>query len=156
MWEIHKICASVLPQSAVKMSKTYMGWLAVNDASDVTGYQIMIAKNKKFTRGKRTITVDGSKKRAILSRLKKGRIYYVKIRSYTASFGNKIYSPWGKVRQVRAKKEIKEDEIQDHIYFLITAAASLAVGIVAGLLMSVVLYFIDKRIVWLHEEEGPK
>ena len=52
--------------------------------------------------------------------------------------------------------ETKEDEIQDHINFLITAAASLAVGIVAGLLMSVVLYFIDKLIVWLHEEEGPK
>ena len=52
--------------------------------------------------------------------------------------------------------ETKEDEIQGHINLLIIAAASLAVGIVAGLLMSVVLYFIDKRIVWLHEEEGPK
>lgn len=30
MWEIHILCASELPQSAVKMSKTYMGWLAVN------------------------------------------------------------------------------------------------------------------------------
>lgn len=50
--------------------------------------------------------------------------------------------------------ETKEDEIQGHINFFIIMAASLAVRIGTGLLMSVFLYFIDKLIVWLHEGAG--
>ncbi len=73
----------------------------------VTGYQIVIAKNSKFTKGKRTFTADGSSKRMVIRSLKKGKIYYVKIRSYTKTFGRTIYSSWGDVRKVRAKKEIK-------------------------------------------------
>ena len=75
--------------------------------SGVTGYQIMIAKNSKFTKGKRVITISENNKRTVIRKLKKGKIYYVKIRSYCKTFGKTVYSSWGKTRKVRAKKEIK-------------------------------------------------
>ena len=75
--------------------------------SGVTGYQIMIAKNSKFTKGKRIITISENNNRTIIRSLKKGKIYHVKIRSYCKAFGKMVYSSWGKTRQIRAKKEIK-------------------------------------------------
>ena len=67
-------------------------------ASRVTGYQIQLATNKKFTRNKKTVTVKGyksvSKK---VTKLKAKKKYYVKIRTYKTVSGKKYYSPWSKV-----------------------------------------------------------
>ena len=73
--------------------------------SRITGYQIQLATNKKFTKGKKTVTVNGYRKTSKkVTKLKGGRKYYVKIRTYKKVSGTKYYSPWSKVKTVTTKK----------------------------------------------------
>ncbi len=54
------------------------------------GYQITYARNKKFTKGKKTVTITRNKTtRKTISRLKKRTTYYVKVRAYNKSRQNK-------------------------------------------------------------------
>ena len=73
--------------------------------SSVTGYQIQYATNKKFTKGKKTVTISGKnttlKK---ISKLKKKKTYYVRIRTYKKVSGKKYYSGWSTVKKVRIRK----------------------------------------------------
>ncbi|MBQ3782741.1 MAG: InlB B-repeat-containing protein [Lachnospiraceae bacterium] len=71
--------------------------------SGAVGYQIMIAKNTKFTSGKKTYTTKTLSK--VISGLKKGTIYYVKVRAYKIdSTGNKIYGAYTAAKKVKIKK----------------------------------------------------
>ena len=74
-------------------------------SSRITGYQIQLATNSKFTKGKKTVNVNGyktvSKK---VTGLKGGKKYYVKIRTYKTIGKTKYYSPWSKVKTVKTKK----------------------------------------------------
>ena len=71
----------------------------------ITGYQIQLATNKKFTKNKKTVTVKGYKKVSKkVTKLKGGKKYYVKIRTYKIVGGKKYYSPWSKVKTVKTKK----------------------------------------------------
>ena len=73
--------------------------------SRITGYQIQLATNKKFTKNKKTVTVKGYKKASRkVSNLKGGKKYYVRIRTYKTVSGKKYYSPWSKVKTVITKK----------------------------------------------------
>ena len=74
-------------------------------SSRITGYQILLATNSKFTKNKKTVTVKGyknvSKK---VKKLKGGKKYYVKVRTYKTVGGTKYYSTWSKVKTVTTKK----------------------------------------------------
>ncbi len=73
--------------------------------SRITGYQIQLATNRKFTKNKKTVTVKGYKKASKkVTRLKGGKKYYIRIRTYKTANGTKCYSPWSKVRTVTTKK----------------------------------------------------
>ena len=81
-------------KQAMKMSK-----------SRVTGYQILLATNSKFTKGKKTVNVKGySKTSKKVKKLKGGKKYYVKIRTYMTVGGKNCYSPWSKVKTVKTGK----------------------------------------------------
>ena len=71
----------------------------------ISGYQIQVATNSKFTTGKKTVNVAGytkiSKK---ITGLKGGKRYYVRIRTYKTISGVKYYSPWSKAKIVTTKK----------------------------------------------------
>lgn len=68
-------------------------------SSHITGYQVQIATNKKFTKNRRTFTVKGYKKTAKkITKLKKGRKYYIRVRTYKVVKGKKYYSSWSKIR----------------------------------------------------------
>lgn len=73
--------------------------------SSVTGYQIQYATNKKFTKGKKTVTISSknttSKK---ISKLKKKKTYYVRIRTYKKVSGKKYYSGWSTVKKIKIRK----------------------------------------------------
>jgi len=74
-------------------------------SSRITGYQIQLAMNSKFTKNKKTVTVNGySKTSKKVTGLKGGKKYWVKIRTYKTVNGTKYYSPWSKVKTVKTKK----------------------------------------------------
>ena len=73
-------------------------------SSRITGYQIQLATNKKFTKNKKTVSVKGYKKVSKrVTGLKGGRKYYVRIRTYKTIKGRRLYSPWSKVRTVKTR-----------------------------------------------------
>ena len=81
-------------KQAAKMSK-----------SRITGYQIQLATDKQFTKNKKTVTVKGYKKVSKkVKKLKGGKKYYVKIRTYKTIKGKKYYSKWSKVKTIKTKK----------------------------------------------------
>lgn len=73
----------------------------------VQGYQIVIAKDKKCKKIVKKVTVKGSKKTFKINskkwKLKKGKKYYVKIRSYRNTKAGKKYSAYSKVKRVKIK-----------------------------------------------------
>ena len=73
--------------------------------SRISGYQIQLATDKKFTKNKKTVNVKGYKNTSRkVTKLKGGKKYYVRIRTYKAVGGTKCYSPWSGVRTVTTKK----------------------------------------------------
>ena len=73
--------------------------------SRISGYQIQLATNSKFTKNKKTVTVKGYKKTSRkITKLKGGKKYYVKIHTYKIVGGTKYYSPWSKTKTVRTKR----------------------------------------------------
>ncbi|MBR3201379.1 MAG: hypothetical protein IKG17_08615 [Mogibacterium sp.] len=76
-------------------------WKKVNNA---TGYNIQVAKNSKFTKGLKNVTVKkySSKGKKIKS-LKKGKKYYVRVRAYRVVNGKTYYGAWSKAKSKKAK-----------------------------------------------------
>ncbi|MCD8013842.1 MAG: Ig-like domain-containing protein [Lachnospiraceae bacterium] len=73
--------------------------------SGVTGYQIQYSTSKTFSKGNKTKLVSGSSKAKVkLSGLKKGKTYYVRIRTYKTVSGKKYYSAWSSKKKVKIKK----------------------------------------------------
>lgn len=69
--------------------------------SQADGYQIQYCTDKKFKKGKKTVTVKKNKTtQRVISKLKKGKRYYVRVRSYT----NGIYGEWSKAKRSAAIK----------------------------------------------------
>ncbi|HAM16168.1 MAG TPA: hypothetical protein DCP91_10025 [Eggerthellaceae bacterium] len=63
--------------------------------SRITGYQVQLATNKNFSKGKKTVTVKGYKSLSKnVAGLESGKKYYAKIRTYKTVSGVKYYSPW--------------------------------------------------------------
>ena len=70
----------------------------------VTGYQVQLALNKKFTKGKKLVTIKGYKKTAQkVTKLKAKKKYFVRVRTYTRTGGKNYYSPWSKIKTVKTK-----------------------------------------------------
>lgn len=68
------------------------------------GYQIQIARNKKFTKGKKTVYINKNKKtRKVIFKLKKNQKYFVKVRAFTKSGGTKKYGKFSKVKSIKVK-----------------------------------------------------
>ncbi len=77
---------------------------AKSSKANASGYQIQIAKNKKFSKGKKTVNAKGckavSKK---ISKLNSGKKYFVKVRAYKTVGGKTYYSAWSKVLSKKTK-----------------------------------------------------
>ena len=70
----------------------------------VTGYQVQLALNKKFTKGKKLVTVKGyAKTSRKITKLKAKKKYFVRIRTYTKTGGKTYYSPWSKTKAIKTK-----------------------------------------------------
>jgi len=72
--------------------------------SDISGYEVQYSTSKKFTKKTtKTVKVKKSSKKTTVKKLKKGKKYYVRIRTYKTVNGKKIYSDWSKVKNVKVK-----------------------------------------------------
>jgi len=74
-------------------------------SSRITGYQIQLATDSKFTKNQKTVSVTGyDKVSQKVTKLKGKTKYYVRVRTYKTVSGKKYYSPWSKVKTVTTKK----------------------------------------------------
>ncbi|MBR4241742.1 MAG: fibronectin type III domain-containing protein [Eubacterium sp.] len=93
--------------SVSKISSPKKGQLKVTwkkQATKTTGYQIQYATNSKFTKGKKTVTVKGSKTTSkTIAKLSSKKKYYVRIRTYKTVSGKKYYSSWSKSKNLKTK-----------------------------------------------------
>lgn len=65
-----------------------------------TGYQIVVAKNSKFNKGKKVLTKKGNKQITYtITKLNSRKIYYVKARSYKVIGNKKYFGTWSKVKK---------------------------------------------------------
>ena len=90
-------CTIIKSVKNKKGKKVLVNWKVTKN---VTGYQVQYSRNSKF-KGAKTRTIKGSKKSCcVLTKLKKGKKYYIRIRTYI----KKSYSSWSKARVVQIKK----------------------------------------------------
>ena len=66
--------------------------------AEVSGYQIVCATDKKFTKNVVKTTASGKSLTKTVTGLKKGKTYYVKLRAYKTVNGKKIYGQYSSVR----------------------------------------------------------
>ena len=72
--------------------------------SRITGYQIQLATDKKFTKNRKTVNVKGYKKVSKkVKKLKTRKKYYIRVRTYKTVSGIKYYSGWSKVKAIKTK-----------------------------------------------------
>ena len=70
----------------------------------VTGYQVTIALDRKFTKSKKSYTINkASAKAKTIKKLKKGKTYYVKVRAYKTVNGTKYYGAYSAVKKAKIK-----------------------------------------------------
>ncbi len=83
-----------------KAGKTVVGFKKVSGAA---GYQIQYAKNKKFTKAKKSKTTK--KTTYTIKKLKKKTTYYFRVRAYAKdSNGDKVFGKWSAVKKLKIKK----------------------------------------------------
>ena len=64
----------------------------------VSGYQIVCATDKKFTKNVVKTSTSGKNLTKTVTGLKKGKTYYVKLRAYKTVNGKKIYGQYSSVK----------------------------------------------------------
>ena len=97
---------SVSKAKSTGKKKVKVSW---TKKSNVDGYTLKLATNKKFSKNVKTVKVNGAKSAsATVKKLKSGKKYYVKVRTnvrvYTAAKATKtVHSSWSKTKTVRVK-----------------------------------------------------
>ena len=69
--------------------------------TNVSGYQIQYAPNKKLKKAKRKTVKSTS---VTIKKLKKKKTYFVRVRAYKLVDGKKVYGKWSAVKKVKIKK----------------------------------------------------
>lgn len=88
-----------------KLKKKSKGFTAKwkKQATQTSGYQVQYSVYKNFKKAK-TKTIKKTKTTsASVSKLKKKKTYYVRVRTYKTVGGKKYYSSWSKVKKVKTK-----------------------------------------------------
>jgi len=91
------IKVNVKKAARLSAGKCKISWAKDKNAD---GYVLEYARNKEFT-GKKTVKISsGQTLSKTLSKLKKGKTYYVRVRSYTARNGVVLWGAYGKRKSV--------------------------------------------------------
>ena len=93
--------ASLKKVRSTKKKTLTAEWKKVSGAS---GYQAVVSLDKKFKKGKKTVTVKSQKTvKVTVRKLKSKKKYFVKVRAYKTVKGKKNYGSWSKVKSVKVK-----------------------------------------------------
>ena len=92
--------ATLSSAKAAGMNQINVKWKKVKNAS---GYQLMVAKNKKFSKGKKSYKLTSTSK--AVTKLSAGTKYYVRVRAYGKSGKKTVYGKWSKIKTVRTVKK---------------------------------------------------
>jgi len=93
----------------VKRAKYYYSYRSIKarwaKKGDASGYQIQVARNKKFTKGKKSFDVysDYYSGYVIPYEKFKKKKYFVRVRYYITVDNHKYYSPWSNVKSIKLK-----------------------------------------------------
>lgn len=93
--------------SLVKLTNSGKGKLTVTWKKNkkVSGYKLQYSTDKTFKTGVKSVTVKkAAMVKKTLSKLKKGKKYYVRISTYKTCGKTKIYSSWSKAKTVKIRK----------------------------------------------------
>ncbi|WP_091867699.1 fibronectin type III domain-containing protein [Butyrivibrio sp. INlla16] len=75
-----------------------------NDEKGIKGYEIQYSTNKKFNEDSKKVTINKIKTTSkTIKKLEPKKTYYVRIRSFKKSGGEKIYSKWSKAKSIKVK-----------------------------------------------------
>ena len=102
-----KVTVTVVPKT-MKINKVKVGKGSMkvywSKDKEVSGYQIVIAKDSKFKTGKKTYSLSKNKYTSkSISKLSKKRTYYVKMRSYKKIGKTYYYSNYSSVKKIKTK-----------------------------------------------------
>ena len=85
----------------VKNQKKFKVKVIWKKLTNISGYQIQYAPNKKFKKAKSKTVKSTS---VTLKKLKKKKTYFVRVRAYKLVDGKKVYGKWSAVKKVKIKK----------------------------------------------------
>lgn len=95
------VAPTKLKVSNVKGKKLQVCW---KKQSKITGYQIQYSTSKTFAKGNKVVKVSKSAAKKTIAKLKKGKTYYVRIRTYTKNKTGTSYSAWSGKKTIKIKK----------------------------------------------------
>ncbi|WP_051588957.1 leucine-rich repeat domain-containing protein [Ruminococcus sp. NK3A76] len=97
-----KILPKKTTLKTAKSPKTKQLKVTYSKVAGVTGYQVTYSTSAKFTKAAtKSVNVKGTSK--TISKLTKGKTYYVKVRSYKTVGKTKFYSGYSAVKKVKVK-----------------------------------------------------
>jgi surface protein len=101
-FKINPKATSLKKVASAKTKTVTVTWK--KQATQTTGYEIQYATNSKFTKNKKTVTVEGAKTTSkTIKKLSSKKNYYVRIRTYKTVDGTKYYSAWSDAQSVKTK-----------------------------------------------------
>ena len=100
------VIPSAIPQMSIsKLTKPKKKQIKVSwqKASNITGYEITLATNKKFTKGINRVYVGTGKKNYTFKKLKRKKTYYVRIRGYVYENNKYYYGNYSPIKRIKTK-----------------------------------------------------
>lgn len=94
---------TTLKKPVITLKRKSKSKIRVSWKKDVncTGYMIYVSANSKFKKQKKIKISKRSITKKVVSKLKKGKKYYVRMRSYKIKNGKKTYSSYSKVKKIK-------------------------------------------------------
>ncbi|WP_026669541.1 fibronectin type III domain-containing protein [Butyrivibrio sp. AE3006] len=83
-----------------------------NKQSEIDGYELQYAQDKKFKKNAKTVTINKAKTSATLKNLITDKKYFVRIRTYKKAGKSKSYSSWSEVKTVKTGAETIDKNLQ--------------------------------------------
>ena len=96
----------VIKKANVKNKSVQLSWQPVKD---VDGYQIQYSQKKGFPKkNTKSKNLKNSASSTNIKKLKKGKTYYFRIRTYTKTNGKKIYGKWSDRLKIKVAKKLRK------------------------------------------------